>query len=190
MRSYLTHSKWQKLGQRSHCLEVKASLYWVWIFHVHVDLFQGALHCQISVLAVRGKGWGHNYLFNKSLSLAQEHTPAFIRKGNSSPGTGTHQKPGARRGCLLYSKMLLITSSLGSIFAVLRGAQELLTLISQCLWETATLWVSAVLLAEFGTCCLSFFTFHSMYASLLGVCWTKCRSARVEAAGVSGSDLP
>lgn len=59
-----------------------------------------------------------------TISPAQEHTPAFIRKGKSSPGTGTHQSPGARRGCLLQGKMLLITSSLGSLLAVPRGAQE------------------------------------------------------------------
>lgn len=53
------------------------------------------------MFSVRGKGRGYSYQLNESHSLAQEHMLTFVRKSDSSPGTGTHQKLGARRGCFL-----------------------------------------------------------------------------------------
>lgn len=124
--------------------------------------------------------------------------PAFIRKGNSSPGTGAHQKPGARRGCLLQSEMLLITSSLGSIFAVPRGAQETPnSYLPVSVWDNNSPWVSAhvpllLKMQRSRKSVILSVCFLSKYvssASLLGVCWTKWRSARAEVAGVLGPDL-
>lgn len=96
------------------------------------------------MLPVRGSGRRYSYQFNENHSLAQENMPPFIRKGNSSPGAGTHQKLGPRRSCLLQSEMLLIRSSLGSL---LRSCPEELgrplTLIWLSVQDNNSLWVSA-----------------------------------------------